>query len=63
MVTSDRVSGLVIQALRWLGPENVNDRTVNALRKKFDQTSKKQMLDDIRHAPAWIAATMRRIAQ
>ena len=63
MATSDRVSGLVIQALRWLGPKNVNNRMVNILRKRFDQSAKKQLLDDIRYSPVWIADIMRQIAQ
>lgn len=63
MATAGRVSGLVIQALRWLGQSHVDSRTVKILQNRLDQSEKQQLLDDIRHAPAWIADVMRQVAQ
>jgi hypothetical protein len=63
MATAGRVSGMVIQALRHIGQRHVDELTVTRLRKRLSAEEKKQMLKDIRYAPAWIAAIMRRVAQ
>lgn len=63
MATAGRVSGTVIQALRWLGQHNVDERIVKALRRNLAQSDKQQLLKDLRHAPAWVAEVMRKIAQ
>ncbi len=63
MATAGRVSGLLIQALRYLGQKHLDDTTVVQLRKRLSDDDKKQLLNDIRYAPAWIAAIMRRVAK
>lgn len=63
MVTAGRVSGLVIQSLRWLGQRHVDDSVVRILCNRLGTGDKKQMLKDLKYAPAWIAAVMRRVAQ
>lgn len=62
MATAGRISGSVIQALRWLGKRSVDDRTVRHLRKLLDTEAKQQLLADVRHAPIWIAQVMRQVA-
>jgi hypothetical protein len=62
MATAGRASGLVIQALRWLGREHVTGAHVRTLRKKLSDADKRQLLADRRHAPAWIAEWMARVA-
>ena len=62
MATAGRVSGLVIQALRHIGQRHVDDLTVAHLRKRLSGDDRKQLLRDIRYAPAWIAAILRRVA-
>ncbi len=63
MVTAGRVSGLVIQALRWLGQRHVEDSVVRILSNRLSPDDKKQLLKDLKYAPAWVAAIMRRAAQ
>ena len=63
MATAGSISGLVIQAMRWMGQNNIDDATVKQLRKKLDRKAKAQLLADLRHAPVWIAERMREIAQ
>jgi hypothetical protein len=62
MATAGRVSGLVIQALRHIGQQYVDDAIVARLKKRLSDDDKKQLLQDIRYAPAWIAAILRRVA-
>jgi len=63
MATAKRISGLVIQALRHLGQRHVDDSVVRILQQRLTDDDKKQMLKDLRYAPAWIAVIMRKIAQ
>ncbi len=63
MATAGRVSGTVIQALRWLGRQNVDGRVVATLRRNLSDADKKQLLEDLRYAPAWVADVMREIGQ
>jgi len=58
----DRMSGLVIQALRYLGKTHVNDNTVKRLERKLSADDRKQLLADLAYAPTWIGNIMRRLA-
>jgi len=62
MATAGRVSGLVIQALRHLGQDRVDDAVVAQLRRRLDDQAKAQLLKDARFAPAWIADIFHAIA-
>jgi len=62
MATAGRVSGLVIQALRYLGKQHVNDATVEKLAQRLSPAERKQLLNDVRYAPAWIGNIFRRLA-
>lgn len=63
MATAGRTSGTVIQALRWLGKRNVDEKTISTLRRRLTDREKKQLLKDSRHAPAWVGDVMREIAR
>ena len=62
MATAGRISGTVIQALRWLGQRHVDDAVIRSLQRRLPDDAKKQLLEDLRYAPAWIAAIMRKVA-
>ncbi len=62
MATAGRVSGLVIQALRYLGRDNVDDAVVDQLARRLSADDRRQLIRDIRYAPAWIGAIFRRLA-
>jgi len=61
MATAGRVSGLVVQALRHLGRRHVDDEVMARLDRRRGADDRKQLLKDIRYAPAWIADIMRRL--
>ncbi len=63
MATAGRTSGLVIQALRYLGQSNIDSQTIETLSKKLGGAECRQLLKDIRHAPAWIGAVFRQLAE
>lgn len=62
MATAGRISGTVIQALRWLGQRHVDDRVKSILKKRLGAKEKAQLLKDIHYAPIWIAQVIRAIA-
>jgi hypothetical protein len=62
MATAGKVSGLVIQALRHLGPRHGNDSIVQTLSSRLSHEDKMQLLKDARYAPAWIADIIRQVA-
>jgi len=62
MATAGRVSGLVIQALRYLGQDHVDEAVVTTLAQRLDANDLQQLIRDIRYAPAWIGDIFRRLA-
>jgi hypothetical protein len=62
MATAGRMSGLLIQALRYLSAKQVNDEMIANLRRRLRPRDHKQRIADAPLAPAWIADVMRAIA-
>lgn len=60
-MAAGRTSGLVIQALRYLGKTNVDSETINKLKKRLSREDKEQLLKDIACAPAWIGRIFRKM--
>ena len=63
MATAAHVSGLVIQALRYLGKNHVDDKTIGILKKKLTGNDKRQLIRDLRYAPAWIGTIFRQLQE
>jgi hypothetical protein len=63
MATAGRISGLVIQALRHLRRQHVDDEVIARLDRRLDADGRKQLLKDVRFASAWIAEIMRRLGK
>jgi predicted transcriptional regulator of viral defense system len=62
MATAGRTSGLVIQALRWLGQRNVDQKIISRLRRTLKPEDKAALVKDAHLAPAWIGAIFHRLA-
>lgn len=60
--TADRISGIVIQALRFLGRKNVNKQVIEALRLRLTKDEKRILVKDAKYAPAWLEAFLRQVA-
>ena len=63
MATAGRTSGLVIQALRYLGRDHVDDTVVDRLARRLTADDRRQLMKDIRYAPAWIGAIFRHLSE
>ena len=62
MATAGRCSGTVIQALRWLGQQYVDDKVLSILRRQLKPADRAQLLKDLKFAPGWIADILRKLA-
>lgn len=62
MATAGTISGLVIQALRYLGKAHVTDDTIRRLDRRLSAGDRKRLSKDLAFAPAWIAEIMRQLA-
>jgi len=63
IATAGRISGLVIQAFRYLKQSSIDDQILIKLRKRLSKEDKSMLLADAEYAPAWIADLMRRLAK
>ena len=61
MATAGTISGLVIQALRHLGQHYVDEDIIATLNRRLDDDARKQLLEDVRYAPAWIGEIMKHL--
>ena len=61
MATAGRVSGLVIQALRHLGQDHVDDNIIEMLKKRLSRDDKRQLINNLRYAPVWIGTIFRQL--
>ncbi len=61
MATAGNISGLVIQALRYLGKNHVDDKVIGILRKRLTGDDKRQLMRDFRYAPAWIGSIFKQL--
>jgi hypothetical protein len=55
MATAGRKSGTFIQALRYLGQDQVDEKVIAILKRQIADEDRAGMRRDLRYAPAWIA--------
>lgn len=55
MAAAGRKSGTLIQALRYLGQDQVDEKVGAILRRQIAAKDRAAIRRDLRHAPAWIA--------
>ena len=63
METAGRLSGLLIQALRELGKEHVSEARRPHLKRTLPANERRELLKDIRLAPAWMHPIFRELAE
>lgn len=62
MAAAGRPSGLVIQALRYLGPQHVTTERVARLRRTLTGDDRRALLKDLPLAPTWMHRTLKDLA-
>ena len=61
MATAGNISGLVIQALRYLGKNHIDDKVIGILKKRLTGENKRQLKRDFRYTPAWIGSIFKQL--
>jgi uncharacterized protein DUF6088 len=62
VAASGRLSGLLIQAFRYLGEENLTPDRVSYLRRTLPVAERAKVLRDLRYAPEWMHSAFRELA-
>jgi hypothetical protein len=62
MAAARRISGLMIQALRSLGPEHVTPQRLEKLMRSVPAAERHTLLDDLSLAPGWMQPALRALA-
>ena len=55
MATFGRKSGTLIQALRHLGQDQIDDHVLAVLRRQITDSDRPAIRKDLNHTPVWIA--------
>ncbi len=63
MAMAGRLSGLLVQALRELGKENVSEERLEHLMRILPIDKRQELLKDIRLAPEWMHSIFRKLAE
>jgi Family of unknown function (DUF6088) len=63
MAAAGRLSGLLIQALRDLGKDHITTDRVNHLKRTIPLKDRRNLIKDIRLAPAWMHPIFRALAE
>jgi hypothetical protein len=63
MAAAGRLSGLLIQALRELGKEHVTPTRVEHLKRTLPADKRRELLKDLKLAPAWMHPIFRELAE
>lgn len=63
MATAGRISGLIIQALRYLGKNNVDTKIIGKIQNQITFDDKQQLMRDIRYTTAWIGDIFRQLCK
>lgn len=63
METAERLSGLLIQALRELGQEQITPERREHLKRSIPPEKRRELLKDLRLAPTWMQPIFRELAE
>ncbi|WP_315853726.1 DUF6088 family protein [Candidatus Laterigemmans baculatus] len=63
MAAAGRLSGLVIQALRHLGKEQVTEQHIAQLKRNLPLSQRRTLLKDLKLAPVWMHPLFRQLAE
>lgn len=62
LALAGRASGVVAQALRDLGEENITPDVIRHLRTRLDDKSRRQIADDVHLVPAWMRPVFKELS-
>ena len=63
MAAAGRISGLLIQALKYLGKENVTMKLLAPISRQLSEKDRRQLKHDLALAPAWMRSYLAAVAE
>lgn len=63
MTLAQKDSGVVIQALRYLGQNYIDDKVIGHLRRTLSDKTKQELLNNLDIAPGWMRKVLEKIAR
>ena len=63
MATAGRLSGLLIQALRYMGEAHIGPEHIARLRRTIPANERSRLARDLRYAPAWMRPFFRELTE
>jgi hypothetical protein len=63
MAMAGRFSGLLVQALRELGKENITSERLELLKRTLPRNARQELLKDMRFVPEWMHSIFRELAE
>ena len=63
MATAGRLSGLIIQAFRYLGKDHITNGRITTLKNRIPLNERRELLRDLKLAPVWIHPHFRELAE
>lgn len=63
MAMAGRLSGLLVQAFRELGKENITSERIEYLKRTIPLDARQELLKDIRFAPEWMHSIFKELAE
>lgn len=61
MATADRITGSVIQALRYFGSRQVDEKIIAQLRQRLTEDDKNQLWQDLGFVPTWMLPVFQKL--
>lgn len=58
-----QISGYVLQALRYLGKQNIDDCVIQKITEKISEKDKKKLKQLISYAPGWVYSSLQKITK
>ena len=62
MATAGRPSGTVIQALRYIGPNGIDDGVIDTVKRSLSNDDRVALTKDVKNAPDWMRPVLSQIA-
>jgi len=62
MATAGRPSGTVIQALRYIGPNGIDDGVIDTVKRSLSNDDRAALTKDVKNAPDWMRPVLSQIA-
>lgn len=61
MAVAGTTSGLVFEAIKFIGEKKVDDKTISILRNKLSPKDRSKILTDLKFAPIWMRPIIKKI--